>query len=113
MNESNLPDESLFEQALHCRSAEERAAFLDRVCGAKPELRAKLEELLEAYQRSGAFLEHAAEAAPTLEAEFVHREERPGALIGRYKLLQKIGEGGMGVVYMAEQKSTKRPALSC
>ena len=58
MDPADLPDEALFEGALQCRTAAERAAYLDRVCAGQPELRNKLERLLEAHDLSGTSLEH-------------------------------------------------------
>ncbi|MHB8953707.1 MAG: tetratricopeptide repeat protein [Pirellulaceae bacterium] len=78
-----------------------RRACLDELCAENAELRRQVEVLLEAHQQTGRFLEQGALAdAPTLDAP---APERPGTRIGPYKLLQQIGEGGMGVVYMAEQ----------
>ncbi len=75
--------------------AEERAAYLDRACGSDPALRQRIEALLAAEHAAENFLEHSPAAAIP--------GEKPGDWIGRYKLLEQIGEGGCGVVYLAEQ----------
>ncbi len=87
--------ESIFDAALQKRSEGERAAFLEGACGSDGELRGRVETLLRAHASAGGFLQ----ATITGEAP----QEGPGTVIGRYKLLQQIGEGGFGVVYMAEQ----------
>ncbi|MBI2947262.1 MAG: serine/threonine protein kinase [Verrucomicrobia bacterium] len=79
--------------------AERRTAFLDESCGDDVDLRRRIEELLEADQTATGFLDELESAETVRTAE---REPR-GDRIGRYKLLQQIGEGGCGVVYMAEQ----------
>src|SRR6516165_2367369 len=100
----DLPSlESVFAQAIELASAEERAAFLDQVCRSDPELRREVQKLVTDYFRAGGFLEKP--AVPGLatvdEAPVV---ERPGTVIGPYKLMEQIGEGGMGLVFVAEQQ---------
>src|SRR5438876_8869493 len=83
----------------------ERQQYLDARCGTDAALRAEVESLLEASDRAGRFLESAAPALPrkTTVAESLVTE-RPGTVLGPYKLLEQIGEGGFGVVFMAEQQ---------
>src|SRR5262249_35383448 len=98
MTEPLLPEESIFARALEV-PAGERAAFLDRECGADSLLRAEVESLLRA-DRTGDLLDLPDAPAATRGDP----GPAPGTVIaGRYTLLQEIGEGGFGVVYLAEQ----------
>src|SRR6185503_19079078 len=86
---------------------EERVAFLNRACAGDEKLRRKVEALLNSNDRAGAFLEE----PPTTsinEGRARVAGEKPGERIGQYKLLQQIGEGGGGVVFMAEQEEPVR-----
>src|ERR1039457_19020 len=89
----------------------ERVAYLDKACAGDAALRQRVEELLQASEQAGAFLESPA-AVPLGPGGTIRLElsptEKPGDRIGRYKLLQQIGEGGCGVVYMAEQEEPVR-----
>jgi len=88
----------------------ERSDYLDAVCQGSPDLRQRMEELLRGDAAAGDFLERSA----VLQASDrgMHLPALPGAKagdrIGHYKLLQQIGEGGCGVVFMAEQEAPVR-----
>ncbi len=100
-------DIELFTEAVQLATAE-RIAFLDRVCADDPSLRRKVEALLKSNDRVGAFLEHPPTMAIGEERAKSTPGEKPGDRIGHYKLLQQIGEGGCGVVFMAEQEEPVR-----
>jgi hypothetical protein len=104
-------EETIFSTALNCAPAE-RAPYLDEACAGQPALRQRMEELLKAQPQVAEFMENPADigtpGAPETIPLTLPPEERPGTRIGRYKLLQKIGEGGCGVVYMAEQEEPVR-----
>ena len=95
-------DDEVFSDALNLPAAE-RTAFLARACAGDDALRARVEALLALHDEAPGFLE-----APLTGQIAATPEEKPGDKIDRYKLLQKIGEGGCGVVYMAEQEEPVR-----
>ncbi|QEH32771.1 Serine/threonine-protein kinase PknB [Aquisphaera giovannonii] len=107
-----MTESTLFELALR-KPARERAAFLDEACAGDAELRRRLDVLLQAHDNPGGFLEgpaaglgetaEASAAAGVAEARALPPAEEVGGRIGPYRLLQAIGEGGMGSVFMAEQ----------
>ncbi|MHC4394163.1 MAG: protein kinase domain-containing protein [Planctomycetota bacterium] len=101
MDSKQIDIEAIFNTARGKRTAAERTAYLDGVCRGDAELRARVEVLLKAYEQAGGFLESPAGIEGAIENEAL--SEGPGTRIGRYKLLELIGEGGFGVVYMAEQ----------
>src|SRR6266705_3242233 len=82
---------------------EQRVAFLERVCAGDQELRHKIEAWLKSNDRAGAFLEQPPEVVGEGRAKAAGGE-KPGDRVDRYKLLEQIGEGGCGVVYVAEQE---------
>ncbi len=103
MNDSNTQIMSIFSDAVACDSPEARAAHLDRACGDDAAVRAQVEELLKAHEEAGDFLKGRESPADFASLTDKSPREAVGTIIGPYKLLEQIGEGGMGVVYMAEQ----------
>jgi WD40 repeat protein/serine/threonine protein kinase len=93
----------IFAQALEKKSPADRAAFLAQACPGDLALRHQVESLLRAHEQAGPFL---GKAAPSPDSALV--AERAGTRIGRYKLLEQIGDGGFGVVYVAEQEEPVR-----
>jgi eukaryotic-like serine/threonine-protein kinase len=106
MNVRRLDERSLFLQALEMISPEERASFLDRECRDDPQLRRAVEDLLCAHDGSFGPLDAPDHGSPTVDR--FPESEAPGAAIGPYKLMEQIGGGGMGVVYVAEQAQPVR-----
>jgi WD40 repeat protein len=93
--------EAIFNQALEQDAGEPRAKFLQSACGQDDALRTKVERLLQAHEEAAGFL-------PTRNTDASPLAEGPGTQIGKFKILEQIGEGGFGVVYMAEQKDPVR-----
>ena len=93
--------ENIFFAALDKEDAAERAAFLEAACTGDDELRRVVARMLDAHPKASGFLESPAPAIALADAE--PPRERLGSAVGPYKLLERIGEGGMGTVFLAEQ----------
>jgi serine/threonine protein kinase len=101
MGIATMNERQIFNNALGIENTAERSAYLNQACAGDAALRENVQGLLEAHEQLGSFLVSTpVAAAGTTDGP---RFEQPGSMIGPYKLLQQIGEGGFGVVYMAEQ----------
>ena len=102
----------LFLHAVGKLPPEQWDSYVVEACGGDVELAQQVAHLLQVHREAGSFLNRPADGvgatgafdpAPGYETVAIHPRESAGTVIGPYKLLQKIGEGGMGTVYMAEQ----------
>src|SRR5689334_4075544 len=111
MPEWNPRADDIFVRAAGIDSPADRRLFVEQQCDGDAALRAQVESLLAARGQIVGFLQRPAAAAPPgAEATGAYRPpiEGPGTVIGPYSLLQHIGEGGFGAVYMAEQEHPVR-----
>jgi WD40 repeat protein/serine/threonine protein kinase len=112
MNGHDKREETLFNAALQLATPEERAAYLNNACPHDEPLRQRVLVLLHAHDQADAFLDKPAAGLPArtlvVNPALIQPTEKAGDKIGRYKLLQQIGEGGCGVVYMADQEEPVR-----
>jgi serine/threonine-protein kinase len=111
MSESSDREERIFAEALAIPQGD-RQRFLDEACQGDDDLRGRVEALVRAHESAGGFMAAPPPAGP---ADAIRAASSPpvmteaaGDLIGRYKLLQRLGEGGCGVVWMAEQQEPMR-----
>ena len=108
MNATPTHEQSLFRAALKLTAPAARAAFLDRMCRGDAALRRRLDVLLRAYGQVGKVLDGTAGSDHAHDRFSGTAAELSGDHIGPYKLLEQIGEGGYGTVWMAEQESPVR-----
>jgi serine/threonine protein kinase/tetratricopeptide (TPR) repeat protein len=103
-----MQEQTIFTEALEKEDPAERAAFLEGACAGDARLRQRVERLLGRHDHAGSFLEQPVLSGDATTDHQRPISEQPGSIIGPYKLLQQIGEGGFGVVFEAEQERPVR-----
>jgi serine/threonine protein kinase/tetratricopeptide (TPR) repeat protein len=108
MHSPQQNEKALFSAARELTDPAQCRAFLDQACAGNPEMRRRLEEMLTAQTAAQDFFGEATIKSDVPLSGYLPFSEKPGDRIGRYKLLERIGEGGCGVVYVAEQEEPVR-----
>ena len=109
MNVDPAQVRAIFLEAVEKQSPDTWNQFVDKACAGDTELRRQVFSLLDAHRQAGTFLARGAvAAAPAFAQSLV--QETPGTQIGPYKLLEQIGEGGFGVVFMASTTGRRKTA---
>ena len=103
-----MNERELFIAAIQIDEPQQREAYLNQACESDPQLLSRIHALIEAFETAGSFLD-----AQESDSSLPETQDSPGTFqiheqIGPYKLLEQIGEGGMGVVWMAEQQEPVR-----
>ena len=102
MGQAEQSEETVFEAAVQL-PRDQRNVYLDKACAGDADLRRRVDVLIGAFERAGDFMKEAA-MPPSVRTAAVAIAEKSGDRIGRYKLLEQIGEGGCGVEVMAGKR---------